>query len=166
MKFKQINVMKKTTSAFLMLALLATTVISCKKDDSTKIDNEQDLKSTKMTFKVDGTSKTSTHHFAVKDEETVEIYGSINDDEAVIMSIDELDGLGDYDLAEENILSYTSGDSPQADVYFAEEGTIKVTSSSNSEIKGTFSGTVKNLQGASKVITEGKFDAKIVADPS
>lgn len=157
--------MKKITSAFLMLALFAITITSCKKDDSPKIDNEEDLKSSKMTFKVDGTSKTSTHHFAYKDGESVEVWGSISANEAVTFSIDELDGPGDYELGEDDFLIYTNGTSPESNVHIAEDGTVTVTTSTNSQIKGTFTGTVKNLQGATKEITDGKFDAKFVANP-
>lgn len=146
-----------------MLGLFALTISSCKKDDDNKVDNEEDLKSTKMSYKVDGTQKTSTHLFAVKNgADAIGIYGAINDSEALVIGIDGFHGNGDYTTEEDDvIITYTSGKNA-TDVYVAEECTVKVTSSTNNEIKGTFTATVKNNANASKVVTEGKFEAKIV----
>ncbi|WP_256010446.1 DUF6252 family protein [Desertivirga xinjiangensis] len=163
--------MKKFTSAFLMLGLFAATLSSCKKDDDNKVDDEEDVKSTKMSFKVDGSQKTSTHLFAYKtDEDELGIYGS-NSSEAVTVAIDNFHGVGDYVLEGDDdnndddgvMVLYTVGKESAAKLYYAEEATVKITSSNDKEVKGTFSATVKELNGdASMVLTEGKFEAKIV----
>ena len=154
--------MKKITSAFLVIGLFVISLASCKKDDSTKVD-EEDVKSAKMTYKLDGTSKTSTLLFAVKENGAIGISGFMNETETIVLAIDNFHGVGEYTVDDEHVvISYTNGSNSQSNLYLSEQGTIKITASSDTEVKGTFSGTVKNLQEASKVITEGKFEAKIV----
>lgn len=154
--------MKKLKSLFLLVGLLALSVASCKKDDAKKVDEEEDLRSTKMTYKVDGTAKTSTHLFAVKDDEAIAVYGAINDSETIVLSIDNFHGTGDYTVDnDEVVIGYVNGTNP-LNSFYATSGTIKVTSSSNAEVKGTFSGSLINGGETTRVLSDGTFEAKIV----
>jgi hypothetical protein len=157
--------MKKFTSILLTFSLVALGFSSCKKDDSTKVDDEEDIKSTKMSWKVDGTAKTSTHLFALKSDGALAVYGAINDVENVVLVIDDFHGTGDYTVDEDEVsIAYFTekGTNPAVNVYSAKDGVIKVTSSNDGEVKGTFSGTLENASDQTKSMTEGKFEAKIV----
>ncbi|WP_207429067.1 hypothetical protein [Pedobacter sp. SYSU D00535] len=154
--------MKKITSALLLMGLFGITAVSCKKDNVEKVDSEEDIRSTKMTYKIDGAAKTSTHLFAVKDEGDIAIYGSIDDDETMVIAIEDFHGTGDYEVENDHVtIGYINGNTP-TNSFWATEGVIKVTASTNNEVKGTFSGRLTNAGETVKEITEGKFEAKIV----
>lgn len=157
--------MKKFTSILLTFSLVALGFSSCKKDDAEKVDDPEDLKSTKMSWKFDGAAKTSTTLFALKDEGDLTVVGGINDTETLTLYISEFHGTGDYTVDDEDIMIHyvtPGGITNPAAVFTAKDGVIKVTSSSAGEVKGTFSGTLENALDQTKPMTEGKFEAKIV----
>ncbi|WP_207420835.1 DUF6252 family protein [Desertivirga brevis] len=157
--------MKKITSILLTISLVALGFSSCKKDDAEKVDDLEDIKSTKMSWKFDGTAKTSTTLFAHKDEGDLTVIGGINETETLTLYISEFHGTGDYNVDdEENSIHYVTaaGISNPAALFAAKDGVIKITSSTNGEVKGTFSGTLENALDQTKPMTEGKFEAKIV----
>jgi len=155
--------MKTTKSTLLLLSLAVLTLGSCKKDeDSVK----EDVFSSDLTFKLDGTAKKSTFVVATKDDEDEDVLGlsaNLSNSETLTIAFDGLHGTGNYNIAtDEAALVYTNGNDPLANIFYAEAGIVKITSISSKEVKGTFELTVKNSGDASKVITEGKFAAKIV----
>ncbi|WP_207533350.1 DUF6252 family protein [Desertivirga arenae] len=157
--------MKKFTSILVTISLVALGFSSCKKDSAEKVDDIEDLKSTKMSWKFDGTAKTSTHLWAVKDEGDLTVYGGINDTESLTLYISEFHGTGDYTVdAEDIMIRYITpaGITNPSAIFSAQDGIIKITSSTNGEVKGTFSGTLVNALDQTKPMTEGKFEAKIV----
>lgn len=157
--------MKKIKSTLAVLGLLVLGFASCKKDDDKTV--REDVVSSKMTFKLDGTSKTSTILVAAVDEENEDglgISGNLGNGETLTIVFSELDGAREYDLEEDDVaLVYANGTAAN-NVYSAESGKVKITSITNSEVKGTFQAVVTNIQDASKTVTEGKFDAKILND--
>lgn len=155
--------MKKITSAVLMLSLLAIFGTSCKKDSDT-VKDEKDLRSTKLSFKLEGASKTSTHLWAVygDSQDQIGIHGTLSSSESISLAINDFDGNGEYDVdSEEAVIIYNVGNTTNAETYISTSGTVKITSITSSEVKGTFSGTLSNLSDGTKTVTDGKFEAKI-----
>ena len=158
--------MKKITSAVLMLSLFTLLSTSCKKDSDTKKD-EKDLRSTKLSFKLDGTNKTSTHLWAIHDdgEDYLAVQGTLSNSESINIVINDFNGNGEFDIEDnEALVTYTNGTNTATNAYIGTEGVVKITSINGSEVKGTFSGTVNNLSNSSKTIAEGKFEAQIVEE--
>lgn len=156
--------MKTIKSALLMLSLLALSFSSCKKDNDTEKDDADDvLRSAAMTFKIDGTAKTSTHLFAAREEGSIEIYGGINETETMALLIYDFNGTGDYAVDGDNVqIYYVNGTDPLANSFLGQNGTIKITSVTDKEVKGTFVSSLKNTNDVTKAVSDGKFEAKII----
>ncbi len=159
--------MKKIKSTVLLFSLLVVSLGACKKDDNE--DVREEVFSSDLTFKLDGAAKKSTLVVCVKDEEvqgeeSLGLVASIGNSESLTIAFDDIPTVGNYNVAnnENVVVAYQNGSNPATDIYVSETGTVKITSISDKEIKGTFEISAQNSAEATKTISEGKFSAKIV----
>jgi hypothetical protein len=142
-------------TSFLMIALLFISVTSCNKDD----DNIDGVGSGSVKITVNGksynfknvTAAATAGILAIGGEE-----GSIS--MSFLLSSDIKEGEYDFNAEDANITAlYTENN----EGYFAESGSIKITSHNGNKIKATFHMTGKTLDGNKTVdITDGSFDVK------
>ena len=147
---------------FALMAFVAVTVVSCKKDKTTNPASDGSI-----TLKVDGTSwDASLSVQAVNTSGVINVTGSDSNAKQASIILLNVTSTGTYSvggLGNNNQLRWTEG-TGQNDTYTANSiigtGTITVSELSATNIKGTFSFTGVNPAQASKSITDGVFEAK------
>ncbi|TKC08291.1 hypothetical protein FA048_14135 [Pedobacter polaris] len=160
--------MKKLHALFLFLTVLCLGFNSCQKDivfveGSGPGGTKPTTYTTKMSAKVDGVlvecefayAQPFTNQDGTKD---IDING-LKNPQGFILSFQDFKGVGTYNAAD--LISsgtYIAGiTNPYADAYYAETGTIKITTYNSKVIIGTFEFKAVNTDGAVKTITEGQF---------
>lgn len=84
-------------------------------------------------------------------------YGTKN----ITLGIREFTGIGTYTFNDDQFFGNNIMYNPNAnDDYLSTSGTVNITSTDNNTLKGTFNGTVKNVNGIEIVITDGNFEVK------
>lgn len=153
----------------LTFAVALVSLSSCKKDSGDV------AASSTITANIDGTATTfSKFAVAVKGEQDNLQFTSIQgtDDKGFTITLTVYGALqagktylSTDDSSEHSLLGY--GDDNSNDIYFSDDvdvTTVTLTKVSNSSLEGTFSGKVSTFtSGKSKVITNGKFNVKIVS---
>ncbi len=148
-----------------LLLLLSAGIMlgsSCRKIVETKVADA------KVFYKIGGASRQGSGDENVMianytSENTVQVIGRTGVSEAVSLMISDFHGVGVYDTVDRILATYsTSMEDPLQNTYMNSEGTIKVTSFSNSRMKGEFQFTGKNGPGEVVVITEGTFEGKVI----
>jgi hypothetical protein len=93
---------------------------------------------------------------------TLQVIG-IKGQEAFTFTFQNFKGVGTYNAADfTSFANYTNGIAdPLVNSFFADSGTIKITSTANNFIKGTFEFNATNTVGDVKTITEGVFTIKL-----
>lgn len=83
--------------------------------------------------------------------------------EAFQFLFQNFNGAGDYNAGDfMSSATYSNGTDPLTQVFFAESGHIKITSFTETTVKGTFNFIAINSVGDVKNITDGKFLAQVV----
>ena len=84
-------------------------------------------------------------------------YGTKN----ITLGIREFTGIGTYTFNDDQFFGNNIIYNPNADDdYLSTSGTVNITSIDNDILKGTFNGTVKNVNGIEIAITDGSFEVK------
>ena len=137
-----------------MLTIFAVGVSSCKKEDSATVNAS-------MSVKVSGSVKTTTTApmaMYFESQKSMQIMRQFGTSEGVSISLKE-PKVGDFSVSTDAaVVIYTNGTT----TYLGNEGSVKITSLTNDTVKGTFSFTGTASQGPNMVLSEGKFEAKIV----
>lgn len=168
--------MKNIKSLLLLLIITSFGFSACQKDivfveGSGPGGTKPTTYTTKMSAKVDGVLVEC--EFAYAQEHTnpdgkkaIDIYG-IKGSQSFILSFQEFKGVGTYNAAD--LISsgtYVSGiTNVLTDSYFAESGTIKITTYNSKVIIGTFEFKATNTDGEIKTITEGQFVISLAPIP-
>ncbi|RLD44921.1 MAG: hypothetical protein DRI89_02615 [Bacteroidetes bacterium] len=155
----------KIKSILLSVVLISgILLVSCKKeDDGTPVGSNGSI-----SLSYDGSSwNASMSVQAVNSGGVINVTGSDASAHQAAVNLFGVSAPGTYVVGANgnsgNSIRWTEGIDPKQ-TYTASfvlgKGTITVTELSATNIKGTFSGTVYNTDQTSKVITNGKFDAK------
>jgi hypothetical protein len=155
-------------SVLLLLVVLVTG--SCKKVVMSNWTNAS------ITFKVDGTPKeakgeANVFAFYAKEPNILQIIGNIggSEDEQIALTLNEFHGVGEYSVETDFLGIYSLGEESS---YVGTEGKIKITEyTEGKSIKGEFQfkgefliiTPAPNNPATDKVISEGKFEAKVSA---
>ena len=150
-------IVKIPTKLFFLAFICLIITSSCKKE----IDYHPEWDVSSMSGKVDGVllqcSFTTAQTYTVNGKTSLQILGNKENDGFSFL-IDDFKGNGIYSLASNNIATYLSGVSGLQDAYLGASGTIKIVSSTDKMIKGTFDFKGQNISnGVTKSITEGQF---------
>lgn len=145
--------MKKLTSVLLLLIVVFGS--ACKKDEKESQAN--------VSFKVDGTLKqaigdTKVTAMYFTSQKTLQFMGNLENNQAIGFVIQDYNGVGEYDVADFNVTATYVTD-------FGSTGIIKITTSTDKLVKGTFQFIVRDLvtNAIKFTITEGTFEAKVTA---
>ncbi|MBC8051607.1 MAG: hypothetical protein H7Y13_00930 [Sphingobacteriaceae bacterium] len=149
--------MARIKSLVILLALCASVMSSCEKDD-------QAISGVFLSAKVDGSTKEAKDAkvSVAPFEGMLAIVGVLGTTESITLLLPINLSVKEYSLTgidAEAIADYANGPS-DLNLYSAVSGSIKVTAISGTNIEGTFSFVGKNDANASKTVTEGKFNAK------
>jgi len=167
------NLMKISKSALLILTFFILSLSSCQKfayDNDDETDN--DTSSAGMTFKLDGTSKKANYGAGAIAQQitfaginSVQIIGQVSEVEGVTIMISEFKGVGDY-VDDDLIFVYLKNNDPNQNDRNAYSdkggGKVKITSITDKLIKGSFQFTGYNSFDQAIVVSEGKFEAKLI----
>jgi hypothetical protein len=138
----------------LVLSVCALAIGSCKKDDNKPEEAG-------LSAKVDGSAKSNISPVGAlvyESDKTIQIVGQFSQTEGITLVVTDLTA-GDYDVATDKAIAvYTNGEN----TYFGTEGSVKITSVTGENVTGTFTFTGETQNGARKVVTEGKFTAKVM----
>lgn len=157
--------MKKLTSVLLLLTVIF--VSACKKD---KTDDAPI--STNVSFKVNGTLKQASGEanvtaFYYSTEKTLQFIGDLENNQGISLYIQEYKGVGEYDVASDDVIaSYvTNKNGGLSGSQLGSTGSIKITSSTDKLVKGTFQFVVRDpiTDVLVSTITEGQFEAKLTS---
>ncbi|RZL47863.1 MAG: hypothetical protein EOP00_10715 [Pedobacter sp.] len=160
--------MKKIKSLLLLLLITSFGISSCQKDivfvdGSGPGGTAPTTYTTKMSAKVDGILVNCEFAYAQEyvnpdGKKDLQING-IKNPQAFTFTWQDFKGVGTYNAADlMSFANYTAGiTDPLVDGYFAESGTIKITTYNTKVIIGTFEFKAANTNGAVKTITEGQF---------
>jgi hypothetical protein len=136
----------RTAAAVASLAFLA----ACSKDEETLPMG--------MTWSLDGSSMSADLSSARTSGGTVNVGGFPNrnnsSDRSILLQLPQKTGT--FDLAGTEVEAAYLGSS--SSVYIATSGTIKVTKYSSTNIAGTFSFRAENSNGATRNVSNGKFN--------
>lgn len=160
--------MKNIKSLLLLLIITSLGFSSCQKDivfveGSGPGSTKPTTYTTKMSAKVDGVLVDCEFAYAQQytnpdGKKDLQIYG-IKSAQSFILSFQDFKGVGTYNASD--LIScgtYVAGiTDPFADSYYAESGTIKITTYNTKVIIGTFEYKATNTNGVVKTITEGQF---------
>jgi hypothetical protein len=145
--------MKKLTFALLLLIVVFGN--ACKKENNQSQAN--------VSFKVDGTLKQASGDTKVTamyftSQKTLQFMGNLENNLGIGFAIQDYKGVGDYDVADFNVTASYVTD-------FGSTGIIKITTSTDKVVKGTFQFIVRDpVTNAIKfTITEGTFEVKVTA---
>lgn len=145
-----------------MLTMILFAFSSCEKEDS------EDQVNVGMSLKVNGTLKqaageTKVSAMFIKSEKSLQVMGNLGENEAVSLTIENFNGVGDYNVTNDNVVVvYTTNiNGGVASTSLGTTGIIKITTSTDKVIKGTFQFT-DDEASTPMVISEGKFEAKVM----
>ncbi|TCC92133.1 hypothetical protein EZ428_10400 [Pedobacter frigiditerrae] len=164
--------MKKIKSHLLLLILTTFAFGACQKDivfveGSGPGGTKPATNITKMSAKVDGVLVECDLAYAQKwtGQKAIQINGFKNP-QAFAFTWDDIKGVGTYNAADiVSNAAYTANMlDPLDNSYFAESGTIKITTYNSKVIIGTFEFKAVNTDGAIKNITEGRFVINLEKD--
>jgi hypothetical protein len=147
--------MKQIKSTLLILTLCALVFSSCKKSSTNPTF------STSISFKINGTAKSSTNLTAVYDhtQNTLQVISAFSA-ESVTLVIENVK-TGAFDVSTGGALVAYSNSS---DSFTGSVGNVTITSFTNDTVTGTFqfTGTGAISSSNTAVVTEGKFQAKYI----
>jgi hypothetical protein len=147
------------TKFLAILTLAATLLISCDKDDV-------DSKSNFFRVKIDGKliEASGVNAYGVKDSDDFNMYGIFNSKSSMYLQLASSKGVGTHSASENpNFIFYTddteTGNRSDRTGASAE---ITITEKTDKVVKGTFKGTVKASNQATKIytLTEGEFSVE------
>ncbi len=151
--------MKKNSGLLILVFLCAGILVSCTKSTSPTNDVTQNTPvQSSMTATVNGSSWVATNFSGTNVSGTLQIEGAAADGSQITLSIP----------ANSKAASYTAGGTNPCQATYQlgttysrlTDGTIKITSISNSAVSGTFSGTFTNAT-TTMTISNGAFTSSI-----
>lgn len=152
--------MKPFKLALLLLVAISLS-ISCKKVIETKVMSS-------ISFKMDNVLKQKSGDKNVmisfyKEQNILQVIGNIEGSQAISLMINEYHGVGTYSC-EEDLLATYSNDVQliDNDTFVGVTGTLKITSATDTFVKGEFQFNAETISGLPKIFTEGKFEGKII----
>ena len=149
-----------STASFFCLLLL---IFSCaKKTEHLDVSAGVSMMKAKVDGKLVECSTSLVTFYEVGTKKTIQIVGN-KGTEGFSITINDYKGVGSYDLSKDGIAVYLGNSTDaQATNYMADQGTLKITLSTEKMVTGTFEFTASNTAGTSeKKITEGSFSISL-----
>lgn len=145
-------------------ALLATMIVCIVAFSSCKKDSSESNPTTTVSFKLDGTDKSTSTVLSAydKNSKALLVSGSLSPSEVINISLENIQA-GTFDVVNNGIVATYSNGASDLDTYAAISGTLTITSFTNNTVSGTFSFVVMNQARTTKNITEGKFSTNYVS---
>jgi hypothetical protein len=165
--------MKLTNRLSFILALLLICFSACQKPivfvEGSGPGGGPKTNGSSMSAKVDGVLvecefATSQSWIDNLGKKNIQLNG-LKNPQGFIITWQDFKGVGNYDALD--LVDYVAGiTDPLTQAYFAESGTVKVTTYTNKVIIGTFEFIAINSNGQKKTITEGKFTINLQEPPA